>query len=116
MKRIVFTLVFVFVFASLVTPVGAIVEPTWPCQGSQNRQSEGEIDKTVYLDPSSMGSSNTTFGWVGGCPAVRLLSITPSYSKTYSVRIASDQVLGSFFISTEYDRVRVPCSRRILFV
>ncbi len=107
---------FLLMFALLGAMVIAVVVPTipakaeegpiWPCEGSQNVQTQAELDKTFILNPSAMGSSDVNFDWVGSCAAVELKSSIPvSYSRTYKMRIASDQVLGTFYISSDYGRV-----------
>lgn len=103
MKKLVYFVLAVLVVVAATgfytIPVAAVKSLDEPslCDPLEPRL-ENEIDARIALDPSELGSANSTFPWNGTCPGVALESGSLSGHKTYAIRVASDQMLGNFYI------------------
>ena len=74
--------------------------PLWPCEGSQEASTPYEIDRTVSLSLEP-GQAFVQLTWMGSCPAVDIQSDVPvPYTESYRIRIASDEALGRFYVTS----------------
>jgi len=77
----------------------------WPCEGGAVVPIETDIDVYFNLEPNKAGQLLSSENWHGSCPAFALRSVVPApHMGKYQVRIAGNEVLGTFFVTTDYNR------------
>lgn len=87
------------------TPTTTVAPVLWPCEGGTVVPIETDIDRYLDLNPNMAGQLAYSESWQGACPAYALQSVAPvPYSGKYRLRIAANEVLGTFYTTTDYNR------------